>query len=364
MKWNDLTMRERSDLMSLFLKAGVGSLSDMKRIYDGTKDTVDTVDTVDKVNKSSANFVERLKDPNRKFIQDWVDPKSIATHKLGAEYDENGIPFIYPNVQEIDGKLVDFTRPPYHSWAGYDSAIERRDTVQTKTLQEAIDFTENYKKYYPKGHTFSGEENTAPIQNNWNTGQEVSELPLTVTSEKKYKILDYPAEREFISKANDIIDKNWKDITTKQADSILSKMSKEKLQEQQRILANEGLFDKTLSKGKSHFAGELQKVLIKKGYLDKSEQDNIIGKNTITALQSMLVDKGYLSEYAENGKENIDGLIGKRTQKAFKDFWRDYNVDGYYGSRTKEAYVEHLNREANPFKKEISAKGMVDQCAA
>lgn len=34
MKWNDLTMKERSDLMSLFLKAGVGSLSDMKKIYD------------------------------------------------------------------------------------------------------------------------------------------------------------------------------------------------------------------------------------------------------------------------------------------------------------------------------------------
>ena len=34
MKWNDLTMKERSDLMSLFLKAGVGSLSDMKRIYN------------------------------------------------------------------------------------------------------------------------------------------------------------------------------------------------------------------------------------------------------------------------------------------------------------------------------------------
>lgn len=34
MKWNDLTMRERSDLMSLFLKAGVSSLSDMKSIYE------------------------------------------------------------------------------------------------------------------------------------------------------------------------------------------------------------------------------------------------------------------------------------------------------------------------------------------
>lgn len=35
MKWNDLTMKERSDLMSLFLKHGIGSLSDMRRIYDG-----------------------------------------------------------------------------------------------------------------------------------------------------------------------------------------------------------------------------------------------------------------------------------------------------------------------------------------
>ena len=34
MKWNDLTMKERSDLMSLFLKSGVGSLSDMKKIYE------------------------------------------------------------------------------------------------------------------------------------------------------------------------------------------------------------------------------------------------------------------------------------------------------------------------------------------
>lgn len=39
MKWNDLTMKERSDLMSLFLRHGIGSLSDMRRIYDGEKDT-------------------------------------------------------------------------------------------------------------------------------------------------------------------------------------------------------------------------------------------------------------------------------------------------------------------------------------
>lgn len=44
MKWNDLTMKERSDLMSLFLKHGIGSLSDMRRIYDGEQDTVQKKD--------------------------------------------------------------------------------------------------------------------------------------------------------------------------------------------------------------------------------------------------------------------------------------------------------------------------------
>lgn len=39
MKWNDLTMKERSDLISLFLKHGIGSLSDMRHIYDGEHNT-------------------------------------------------------------------------------------------------------------------------------------------------------------------------------------------------------------------------------------------------------------------------------------------------------------------------------------
>ena len=150
MKWNDLSMKERSDLMSLFLKHGIGSLSDMRRIYDGEQDTVD------KVNRSDADFVQRLKDPDRKYIKDWADSNSIATHKLGVEYDNEGNPVIYPNVQNIDGKLVDFTRPPYHSWAGFDSAVERGDTVRVNSIQEGVDFIKHYKDYYPKGHTFGG----------------------------------------------------------------------------------------------------------------------------------------------------------------------------------------------------------------
>ena len=36
--WKDLSFKDRSELMSLFLKQGISSLSDMKRIYDGESD--------------------------------------------------------------------------------------------------------------------------------------------------------------------------------------------------------------------------------------------------------------------------------------------------------------------------------------
>jgi hypothetical protein len=56
---------------------------------------------------------------------------------------------IYPNVQNIKGKLIDFTRPPYNKWAGYNSAIQNNDTIQT-TPEIAQEYTTNYKKFYPQ----------------------------------------------------------------------------------------------------------------------------------------------------------------------------------------------------------------------
>ena len=37
--WKDLSFKDRSELMSLFLKQGISSLSDMRNIYDGIQDT-------------------------------------------------------------------------------------------------------------------------------------------------------------------------------------------------------------------------------------------------------------------------------------------------------------------------------------
>lgn len=122
------------------------TLANLERNYAALGGPIDTA----YVNSRPANFVSRLKDKNRRYIRDWEDPRFITTHKLGAEYDENGIPFIYPAVQEINGQLIDFTRPPYTFGAGIESAIRNRDTVQMRSLEDAINFTEKYKGYYPK----------------------------------------------------------------------------------------------------------------------------------------------------------------------------------------------------------------------
>ena len=127
-----------------------------QKVYDKGEAITDNtlIDLVKKVNTSDANFVQRLKDPNRKYIQDWAYKNMIATHKLGVGTDEQGNHYIYPEIQEINGKLVDFTRPPYASWVGQVAAEERGDTVRVPSIEDGLLFTENYKKYYPKGKTF------------------------------------------------------------------------------------------------------------------------------------------------------------------------------------------------------------------
>lgn len=103
---------------------------------------------IDKVNNSNTNFANRLLNPNRTHIQNWENNNQMATHKLSVGSDDYGY-FIYPEVQEINGQLIDFTRPPYHTFAGQDSAIENNDFVRVNSLDDGLWFTQNYKQFYP-----------------------------------------------------------------------------------------------------------------------------------------------------------------------------------------------------------------------
>ena len=64
--WTDLSMKDKSELMSLFLKQGISSLSDMRRIYDGEQD-------IDKLNFKRVSTIEdRPKDPEPYIDKNWT----------------------------------------------------------------------------------------------------------------------------------------------------------------------------------------------------------------------------------------------------------------------------------------------------
>ena len=107
------------------------------------------VSALSKAEASNAEFVKRLNDRNRDYIQDWENPNNIATHKLGWGEDDNGA-FVYPGVSNTSGELVDYTRIPYSPNTAVDIAFDNDDIIRMSP-EEASWFTENYKNYYPKG---------------------------------------------------------------------------------------------------------------------------------------------------------------------------------------------------------------------
>ena len=102
---------------------------------------------IDSINKQKARFVERLKDPNRATLS--LGKGQIGTHKLSwASYDSDGGTryVIYPQIQEINGELVDMS----DDWKkALNSAFENNNTVFVNNPEEAEWFTKNYKNYYP-----------------------------------------------------------------------------------------------------------------------------------------------------------------------------------------------------------------------
>lgn len=168
MKWSDLSFKEKKQIYdSIKAQNPDTTYLDIKSQFDsipGYEDGGKRI--VDYVNSNNVNFVNRLKNPFRQTINDWetqyinkyvpnVNDKfelvynSKATHKLSAWEGEEGRGLIVPNVQEINGKLVDFTRPPYNNREALRQAFKTGDFVETDTYNDAEWYTQNYKKYYP-----------------------------------------------------------------------------------------------------------------------------------------------------------------------------------------------------------------------
>ena len=105
---------------------------------------------IDRINTSKANFISRLKDPNRKTIKNWENKDQVSTHKLSYATDDSGRAIVFPMVQEVNGKLMDYSNPKYKKdWrAAMNNAIANKDTLMMSPSQ-AEEFTTQYKNYYP-----------------------------------------------------------------------------------------------------------------------------------------------------------------------------------------------------------------------
>lgn len=175
---------------------------------------------IDKINNSDKDFAKRLKQNNRQYIKDWEIPGAIATHKLSVGTDKDGNNYIYPEVQNINGGLHDFTNPKYkhNKWDGQISAEERGDTIRINTIQDGLDFTRNYKNLniYPKFNyggnmiaTINGNVKNGLIHTMRCGGRKKAEVGTGFRiNNDKYKIgdtFDYKGQKYYVNATNEAV---------------------------------------------------------------------------------------------------------------------------------------------------------------
>ena len=170
-RWSALSLKDRADLMNMYITNGISDLKEMKKHYNSfapggpietdeygyPTDITPAVVEADyprenevwkRADASNADMVQRLRQgSSRATIQDWEDPRKVATHKMMSAGK-----YAVGNVQNINGQLFDFTDPKHGfkdpDKAAIDSAIKRGDYVEFDTEGDARYFAEHYKKHY------------------------------------------------------------------------------------------------------------------------------------------------------------------------------------------------------------------------
>lgn len=136
------------------------------------------------------NFISRLNESHLQTIPAWEKPNTVASHKLSYVTDDSGKAIVYPNVQRVENQLVDYTRPPYNKWAGYEHAVQTGDTLKMNPEVAKWFTTDNYKSLYnstkqyaPNKYPIGGKlSNPIPILGGkWRLAQLIKQDPLVDT---------------------------------------------------------------------------------------------------------------------------------------------------------------------------------------
>ena len=82
---------------------------------------------------AEAEFIDRINNPeNYPYIMN--SDGSVSTHRMAAETDEDGNWYVFPTIQMIGGKLVEFE----DNRKAMDSALRTNNFIKMKNKSEAL----------------------------------------------------------------------------------------------------------------------------------------------------------------------------------------------------------------------------------
>lgn len=146
-RWSQLSMSEKSDLMSLYIRNGIRSLEEIKKHYNSYQ-------VGGPVSEKTPNFVQRFNEGNKRDIP---FQGGHATHLLSyAERD--GKYYVYPEVQPTDYNNSNSPLQYYgRDWrVAFDRAYDNNDYLEFDTEEAARNYSENYKKVPSTGAVLNG----------------------------------------------------------------------------------------------------------------------------------------------------------------------------------------------------------------
>ena len=120
--YKEAGLANRDSLVNNFYEKRNKTANIKKKQFGGENNNIQYI--YEKVNKKYTPDFVRLKDPNRKSIDDWNKKGYTSTNKIAVGTDENGQDFIYNNIQDDDkGGLIDMTNPKNFKNGKYVSHI-------------------------------------------------------------------------------------------------------------------------------------------------------------------------------------------------------------------------------------------------
>ena len=289
MSWDDLSMREKAAMMRVAVKNKIFDIDNIKKQYNSYAEGG---------NYTVGNLVETIQDPQATLIYNNGVVLPEITVTPNGNYINNSYDNIRLHLKSNRGKINRFD----NGGSGVQKKTNRRinNQVLRPSVQDTsftlpsytFDMTKPFYEQIPYNPQFLPYEYNKPIQRG-----DFKEVQFSNLLGGLHRVLKEQQKQQLES---------------------LSKLSRQEVKTLQKQLLDEGYYRENIEQFNKTEVEDLQKKLVKKGYLPSNRE--------------------------------IDGIVGKKTIKAYEQYLQDTQVDGIVGNKTRQAYKKSLSLEDNQSK--------------